>query len=32
MDRRIPPNKRMQLPTATVMPAAGHPACQPSRS
>jgi hypothetical protein len=26
------PNKRMQLTTAAVMPAAGHPACQPRRS
>ena len=26
------PNKRMQLTPAAVMPAAGHPACQPRRS
>jgi hypothetical protein len=26
------PNKRIQLTTSAVMPAAGHPACQPRRS
>jgi hypothetical protein len=30
--RNAPSNKRMQLTTAAVMPAAGHPACQPRRS
>jgi len=25
----VPPKERMQVTTAAIMPAAGHPACQP---